>query len=150
MADEVDELKNIFSDFKILATKVNDDNKNKKKKLDETKELLEICKKEYQTLYFEHENLKKIYDNLVTQYNKTRKTKLIRAKKRKIVIPQDFEETESEKSDEENEEEEQTEEESKVDEAIPRKKTKKKNISKKKIAKKSSKRTTKKQLGIIY
>ena len=150
MTDEVDELKNIVSDFKILGTKVNDDNKNKKKKLDETKELLEICKKEYQTLYFEHENLKKIYDNLVTQYNKTRKTKLIRAKKRKIVIPQDFEETESEKSDEENEEGEQTEEESKVDEAIPRKKTKKKNISKKKIAKKSSKRTTKKQLGIIY
>ena len=33
MADEVDELKNIFNDFKILAAKVNDDNKNKKKNL---------------------------------------------------------------------------------------------------------------------
>ena len=45
MTDEVDELKNIFSNFKNLAAKVNDDNKNKKKKLDETKELLETCKK---------------------------------------------------------------------------------------------------------
>ena len=59
MTDEVDKLKNIFNNSKILAAKVNDDNKNKKKKLDETKELLEICKKEYQKLYFEHENLRK-------------------------------------------------------------------------------------------
>ena len=59
MTDKVDKLKNIFNDFKILAAKVNNDNKNKKKKLDETKELLEICKKEYQKLHFEHENLKK-------------------------------------------------------------------------------------------
>ena len=60
MTDEVDELKN------TLAAKVNNDNKNNKKKLDEMKELLEICKKEYQKLYFEHENLRKRYDNLVT------------------------------------------------------------------------------------
>ena len=65
MTDEVDELKNIFNNFKILAMKVSDDRKNKKKKLDKTKELLEICKKEYQKLYFEHENLRKKY-NLVT------------------------------------------------------------------------------------
>ena len=44
-----------------------------------------------------------------------RKTKLIRVKKRKIIVPQHFEETESEKSDEENGEEEQTEEEGEVD-----------------------------------
>ena len=50
MTGEVDELKNIFSDFKILAAKINDDNKNKKEKHDETKELLELCKKEYQKL----------------------------------------------------------------------------------------------------
>ena len=37
MTDEVDELKNIFNDFKILAAKVNDDNNNKKKKRDEMK-----------------------------------------------------------------------------------------------------------------
>ena len=41
MTDKVDEL----SDFKILAVKVSNDNKNKKKKLDETKEVQEICKK---------------------------------------------------------------------------------------------------------
>ena len=63
MTVEVDELENIFNDFKILAAKVNYDNKNKNKKLDETKELLEICKKEYQKLYFEHEDLRKKYDN---------------------------------------------------------------------------------------
>ena len=63
MTVEVDKLENIFNDFKILAAKVNYDNKNKKKKLDETKELLEICKKEYQKLYFEHEDLRKKYDN---------------------------------------------------------------------------------------
>ena len=126
MTDEVDELKNTFKDFKILAANVNDDKKNKKKTLDETKELLEICKKEYQKLYFEHENLRKKYDNLVPQYSRTRKTKLIGVKKRKIVVPQDFEETESEKSDEGNEEEEQTEKESEVDEVIPRKKNRKK------------------------
>ena len=57
MTDEVDELKNVFNDFKILAAKVNDDNKNKKKQPDEMIELLEICKKEYQKLCFEHENL---------------------------------------------------------------------------------------------
>ena len=32
MTDEVDKLKNIFNNFKILVAKVNDDNKNKKKK----------------------------------------------------------------------------------------------------------------------
>ena len=74
MTDKVDELSN----FKILAVKVNNDNKNKKKKLDETKEVPEICKKkEYQKSYFEHENLNNKNDNLVTKYNRTRKTKLI-------------------------------------------------------------------------
>ena len=50
--------------------------------------------------------ISKKYDDLVTQYNRVRKIKLICAKKRKIVVPQDFEETESEKLDEENGEEE--------------------------------------------
>ena len=135
MTGEVDELKNIFNDFKILAAKANDDDKNKKKKLDEMKELLEICKKEYQKLYFEHENLRKKYDSLAAQDNRRRQTKLIRAKKRKAVVPQDFEKTESEKLDEKNEEEEQIE-----DEVMAQKKNeKKKNTSKKKIAKKSNK-----------
>ena len=133
MTDEIEQLKNIFSYFKILAAKFSNDNKNKNKKLDETEEKLEICKREYQKLCFEHENLRKKYDNLVTQYNRMKKTKLIQAEK--IFFPQNFEETESEKSDEENEEEEQTEEESEVDKVISqkkKKKKKKKNTSKKK------------------
>ena len=59
MTDQEEELKNTFNDFKILAAKVNDDDKNKKKKLDEMKDLLKIFKKEYQKLYFENKNLKK-------------------------------------------------------------------------------------------
>ena len=52
---------------------------------------------------------------MITQYNRMRTTRLIRVKKRKIIVPQHFEETKSEKSDEENGEEEQTEEEGEVD-----------------------------------
>ena len=62
---------------------------------------------------------KKKRNDLVTQYNRTRKTKLIRAKKRKIVVL-----PKSEKLDEENGEEEQTEEECEVDKVIPRRKKK--------------------------
>ena len=90
---------------------------------------------------------KKKYDDLAIQYNRTRKTKLIHVKKRKIVISQEFEEIESERADEENEEEEKTEEESDVKEVIPGKKGKKTSV--KKIAKKSNKKRTKKQVGII-
>ena len=50
------------------------------------KELLEICKKEYQKLYFEHENLRKKYDDFVTQYNRMRKTKLISAKRKEKLL----------------------------------------------------------------
>ena len=63
---------------------------------------------------------------MLIQCNRARKTKLIRTKKRKIVIPQEFEKIESERSDEENEEEEKTEEESDVDKVIPRKTSKQK------------------------
>ena len=54
-----EEIKNLFADFKILATKVNDNNKNRKKKLQETKKILEACKQEYQKLSYEHDTLKK-------------------------------------------------------------------------------------------
>ena len=56
---------------------------------------------------------------MVIRCNRTRKIKLIHRKKRKIVIPQEFEETESERLDEENEEKEKTEEENNVDKVIP-------------------------------
>ena len=42
-----EEIKNLFANFKILATKVDDDNKNRNKKLEETKKILEACKQEY-------------------------------------------------------------------------------------------------------
>ena len=86
MTDEIDQLKNIFGNFKILAAKVNNDNKNKSKNLDETEKLLEICKEEYQKLYFEQENLRKKYDNLGTHNNRTRKANLIGAKKKEKLL----------------------------------------------------------------
>ena len=90
MTDEIDQLKNIFGNFKILAAKVNNDNKNKSKNLDETEKLLEICKEEYQKLYFEQGNLRKKYDNLGTHNNRTRKANLIGAKKKKNCYPSRF------------------------------------------------------------
>ena len=61
MNDEkvIDDMKNLLADFRMLATKVNEDNKNKNKNLEETKQILEACKKEYQNLLYEHEALKK-------------------------------------------------------------------------------------------
>ena len=55
-----EEIKNLFADFKTLSTKVNDDNKNRKKKLEEKKKILEACKQEYQKLFYEHNTLKKL------------------------------------------------------------------------------------------
>ena len=60
------EIKNLFADFKILAIKVNDDNQNGKKKLDETKKILEACKQEYEKLFYEHNTLKNIYIYIAT------------------------------------------------------------------------------------
>ena len=56
----IDEMKNLLADFRTLATKLNEDNKNKKKTLKETKQIWEACKKEYQKWFYEHEALKKI------------------------------------------------------------------------------------------
>ena len=72
-------------------------------------------------------------------------------KKRKIVVPQDFEETESDRLDEDNEKEEENEGESKWSRwsNTSKKKQKKNTPVKKKIAKKLNKRAIKKQAGII-
>ena len=74
---------------------------------------------------------------MVTQYNRIRKTKLTRVKKRIIVVPQDFEETESDRLDEDNEKEEENEEEKKKrkQSKTKKKKKKKKHSSKKKDSK---------------
>ena len=59
-----EEIKNLFADFKILATKVNYYNKNRKKILEETKKIIEASKQEYQKLFYEHNTLKKKYFEL--------------------------------------------------------------------------------------
>ena len=48
MNDEktIDEMKNLLADFRMLATKANEDYKNKNKNLEETEQILEACKKE--------------------------------------------------------------------------------------------------------
>ena len=51
--------KKLVADFRTLTTKVQKDNQNKTKNLKETNLVLEACKKEYQKLYLEYENLKK-------------------------------------------------------------------------------------------
>ena len=54
-----EKINNLFAHFKILGTKVNDDNKNRKKKLEEIKKILEAYKQDYQKLFYEHVTLKK-------------------------------------------------------------------------------------------
>ena len=53
------DLKDIIKDFKNLASKIQTDNSNVKQHLKDKNLMLEACQKEYQKIYFEHENLKK-------------------------------------------------------------------------------------------
>ena len=52
----VNDLKDIIKDFKNLASKNQTDNSNVKQRLKEKNLILETCQKEYQKIYFEHEN----------------------------------------------------------------------------------------------
>ena len=61
------DLKDIIKDFKNLASKIQTDNSNVKQHLKDKNLMLEACQKEYQKIYFEHENLKKIYQQLEEQ-----------------------------------------------------------------------------------
>ena len=85
-----EETKNLFADFKFLATKVNDDNKNRKEKLEETKKILQVCKQEYQKSLYERDTLKKILqvgtksENSKTDTKKKKKKILIKTIKNKI------------------------------------------------------------------
>ena len=49
----------MITDFGLLANKVQKDNKEKSKKLKDTNQVLDACKKQYQKLYHENEVLKK-------------------------------------------------------------------------------------------
>ena len=55
----VEQIKKLIIDFRSLATKVQEGNKEKSKNLKDTNQVLEACKKEYQKLYHENEALKK-------------------------------------------------------------------------------------------
>ena len=46
--------KELIKDLKQLTAKVNDKNKQNRKKLKESKQVLEACRKEYKKLYNEH------------------------------------------------------------------------------------------------
>ena len=76
-----EEMKTLFADFKILASKVNGDDKNRKKKLDEAKKIWEVCKQEYQKLFYEHDALKKILlvgTKIENSKSNTEKKKILR------------------------------------------------------------------------
>ena len=77
-----EKITNLFADFKILATKVHDDNKNRKNKVEETKKIIEACKQEYQNLFYEHDNLKKISQ----VGTKTENSKINTKKKKKKIL----------------------------------------------------------------
>ena len=61
------DLKDIIKDFKNLALKIQTDNSNVKQHLKDKNLMLEACQKEYQKIYFEHENLKKKNQQLEEQ-----------------------------------------------------------------------------------
>ena len=54
----------IKSKTKNLASKIQTDNSNVKQHLKDKNLMLEACQKEYQKIYFEHENLKKNINSL--------------------------------------------------------------------------------------
>ena len=56
----VEQIKNWITDFRLLATKVQKDNKEKSKNLKYTTQILDSCKKEYQKLYHENALKKRI------------------------------------------------------------------------------------------
>ena len=59
--------KDIIKEFKNLASKIQTDNSNVKQYLKDKNLMLEACQKEYQKIYFEHENLKKKNQQLEEQ-----------------------------------------------------------------------------------
>ena len=86
-----EEIKNQFADFKILATKLNDDNKNRKKKLEERKRILEACKQGYQKWFYEHNTLKKRYCKLEQKLKIQKLTTRKRKTKYYAVNPNNYE-----------------------------------------------------------
>ena len=75
MTDQVDELKNIFSDFKILAAKVKDDNRIKRKNLIKQKNYQKYVKKYIKNyilnMKISEKNMIIWYHNIIGQERKT-------------------------------------------------------------------------------
>ena len=63
----VNDLKVIIKDFINLPSKIQTDNSNLKQYLKDKNLMLEACQKEYQKIYFEHENFLKKYQQLEEQ-----------------------------------------------------------------------------------
>ena len=64
----VNDLKDIIKNFKNLASKIQTDNSNIKQHLKDKNLILEACRKEYQKIYFKHENFLKKYQQLEEQF----------------------------------------------------------------------------------
>ena len=65
----VKQIKKLITDFRLLATKVQKDNKEKSKNLEVANQVLDACKKEYQKLY-ENEALKERITELQEELSK--------------------------------------------------------------------------------
>ena len=72
----VEQIKNWITDFRLLATKVKKDNKEKSKNLKYANQILDACKKEYQKLYHENEALKKRITEQQEQLSKYQSKKM--------------------------------------------------------------------------
>ena len=66
----VEQIKKLITDYRLLATKVQKDNKIMSKNLKDTNQVLDACKKEYQKLYHENEALKKRVSELQEELSK--------------------------------------------------------------------------------
>ena len=66
----VEQIKKLITDYRLLATKVQKDNKIMSKNLKDTNQVLDTCKKEYQKLYHENEALKKRVSELQEELSK--------------------------------------------------------------------------------
>ena len=55
----IEKVYKLIADFRLLATKVQNDNQVKSKNLERPDQVLDVCKKEYQKLFVESEMLKK-------------------------------------------------------------------------------------------
>ena len=80
--DGTKEIKGLISNFKKLATQIQQDNGQIKKTLKEKEAVLQVCKKEYQKLYYEHEALKKRCEELEQKVKESQQQQQQRQKPR--------------------------------------------------------------------